>query len=187
VGASIKASYFATTIAALDVLGPEKAAIARARCSESIELLARVSRADWIPVEHDVVLSQIVFDLGGVQAVRDVNRVGFLQSIEGPMLRPLFNSAVTIFGLTPRALLKLFQRGWDSGMREGGEVRLSTDQPMTATVLHDKYPASDVWREGLAGIVEGMYEATRHTGTVTMTTTRDCATYPLHVEAAGLT
>jgi hypothetical protein len=32
-----------------------------------------------------------------------------------------------------------------------------------------------------------MYEATRHTGTVTMTTTRDCATYPLHVEAAGLT
>jgi hypothetical protein len=140
-------------------------------------LLARVSRADWIPVEHDVVLSTVVFDLGGARAVRDVNRAGFLLSLEGPLLRPLFNSAVTIFGLTPRALLKLFQRGWDSGMREGGEVRLLADTTTTATVVHDKYVGSDVWREGLAGIIEGMYEATKHTGTVTMTTTKTCATY----------
>lgn len=175
-GASIKASYFATTIAALDVLGPEKAALARERCSESIELLARVSRADWIPVEHDVVLSQVVFDLGGAQAVRDVNRVGFLSSLEGPLLRPLFNSAVSLFGLSPRSLLKLFQRGWDSGMREGGEMRL-IEGNNGATMLHDKYVATDVWREGFAGIIEGIYEATRHTGAVTMTTTRTCATY----------
>lgn len=176
--AQIKASYFAGNVAALAILGPEKEAIARARLQTAIAALNAASRADWIPIEHDDALSDVVCELGGVQAIRDVNRQSFLSSVDGPLIRPLFQGAIKLLGMSPKAGLRFFSRGWEAGMKEAGRIDVVIDKDDGGgTLVHSGYVADRNWHEGLVGIIEGIYVVTRHVGPIELKIEKDRAVY----------
>lgn len=181
--ASIKASYFAGNVAALAALGPQLEAEARARLAPTIAALHAASRADWLDVEHDLLLSRVVADLAGVEGVHLVNRHSFTSALQAPVLRPLFASAVSLFGLTPRAILRMMPSGWGAGMKDAGAVYVAfDDDSMGATIEHRDFIVEPLWHEGLVGVLLGACDVTEHTGNAAMTMTPRGASYRLRWE-----
>lgn len=178
--ALIKASYFAGNVAALAALGPDVSAEARRRLPTTIAALESASRADWLSVEHDIALSRVVAELAGVEGVHVVNRHSFTQALHAPVLRPLFASAVSLFGLTPRAILRVMPSGWGAGMKDAGTVHVTFDDDgHGAQVEHRDFIVDAIWHEGLVGVLLGACDVTEHTGTATMSMTPAGARYRL--------
>lgn len=181
--AFIKASYFAGNVAALDVLGPDRAASARARLAPQIAALQAASRADWLPIAVDDALSDVVCELAGAEGIRAVNKQSFLSSIDGPLIRPVFQGAIKLIGMTPRAGLRFFSRGWDAGMKNAGSFVAEFNGDDSGVLTHSGYTGSRNWHEGMVGIIEGIYAVTNHAGTVDLVVGDDHALYTCRWQA----
>ncbi|MDP2344143.1 MAG: hypothetical protein Q8O67_24510 [Deltaproteobacteria bacterium] len=166
--AEIKASYFAGNIKALSVLGPEKEAEARRRLKTIVDASDALSRAAWVPVAWDVELTHVLHELGGIRGVRDANKRAMLLSLEGPLMGPLASAAVSMFGPSPRTFIRYISKAWQAGARGMGEMTVPTLGDDNAVVVHRHLPAEvrsdSVWLEGWCGVMEGLYAATRYTG-----------------------
>lgn len=162
---AIKASHFAAELRALTVLGAREAD-ARARLAPVLEEFAVYSRADWVPLAWDKELHHTLFDLGGVDAVHRLNRVTFLESTGGPLFGPLVGGALAVFGVTPRALMKVVPKGWGVASRNLGTFRVPVNDDGVTVVEHVDVPelvrGDDVWAEGQVGIFHGIYEFVGH-------------------------
>lgn len=162
---AIKASHFAAEVRALSVLGAREAE-ARIRLGPVLERFAALSRADWVPLEWDMELTQTLSDLGGVAAVHEVNRVTFLDSAGGPLLGPLFGGALSVFGVTPRAMLKVVAHGWVAGTRNLGAIKVPVNDDGVTVLDHVDVPdllhGNVVWAEGQVGLFQGICEFVGH-------------------------
>lgn len=158
----IKASYFAGNVAGLAALGPNDEARARQQLSRVIAGFDGLSRLDWVPLRFDLELTRVVHDIGGLRAVRAVNRRSFLQGVEGPLLRPIANAAIALLGLSPRTFLRLLARGWTASTRNLGVIEVKSDSPTAAQLTFRGLPQEALddalWLEGFCGVEEAIYE-----------------------------
>jgi hypothetical protein len=162
---AIKASHFAAEVKALSVLGAREDE-ARRRLAPVLERFASLSRADWVPLARDVELTQTLFDLGGVAAVHQMNRVTFLDSAGGALLGPLFGGALSVFGVTPRAMLRVVAHGWVAGTRNLGAIQVPVNDDGVTILEHVDVPeilhGNNVWAEGQVGLFHGICEFVGH-------------------------
>lgn len=162
----IKASYFQGSVDALSVLGPREAE-ARRRLATIIEGTRHASRADWLPMAWDFELTRVLNDLGGREAVIELNKRSFLAATEGPFLRPVVQGAFRLFGVSPRGILKVVSNAWEAGTKDAGVMTaVSTDTG--AVINHTDVVAELIWHETFVGVVAGIYELTGYTGTTTV-------------------
>jgi hypothetical protein len=162
----VKASLFRGNIDALTVLGPMQAEAER-RLASIIDGTRQASRADWLPMAWDYELTRVVNDIGGRDAVIALNKRSILAASDGPFLRPVVQGAFRLFGVTPRAILKILSSAWDSGTKDAGVMAVvATDTG--AVITHSGIAADPVWCDGVVGIIEGIYEITGFDGTTTV-------------------
>jgi molybdopterin synthase sulfur carrier subunit len=162
----IKASYFAGNLAAIGVSG-SRAEEVRARTAHIHDAFGKLSRVDWAPLAWDLELTDVAVDVGGLAAVRALNRHSMLQSVEGPRIRPLISAGVNVFGLNPGTFVRYLPRAWAAATRGLGviEVTLGTDR---ADLVFHGLPAAALahgpWLDGFCGIIEGVNAATGFCG-----------------------
>ncbi len=168
-GPEIKASYFAGTLASLEVLGPDAVAKARERLPHVFRGFDGLSRLGWVPLQWDLEVSRLVAEIGGLGAVRITNRQALLSAIDGPLLRPFVQTGVSLWGPSPRTFLRFIARVWQASTRDLGSIVVAGLDDHSATLsLVELPPAAldGVWLEGFCGLVEGIYETTHHHGQV---------------------
>lgn len=164
----IKASYFAGNLAAVDVLG-SRADEVRARTAHIAAAAAALSRLDWAPLAWDLELTDVAVDVGGLAAVRALNRHSMLQSIEGPLIRPLITAGVNVFGLNPGTFVRYLPRAWAAATRHLGAIEVVLGVNRADLVFVGLPPAALAhapWLDGFCGILEGVYAATGFVGEV---------------------
>jgi hypothetical protein len=165
---AIKASYFLGNVAGLSALPPEEEREARRRLAAVITSAEAKSRADWVPLACDLELTHVVHQLGGTKAVQEVNRRSFLAALEGPLMRPFFTGAVSLFGLTPRALMKMAPRAFAGATRDMGRLVFESIDDRSAAFLHMDLPEAlhgdEIWLSGFCGVLQATYDSTKHTG-----------------------
>lgn len=166
----IKASYFAGNIQALSVLGPREAD-ARAHLESVLRGLESLSRLDWVPLSWDIEVTRVAEAMGGLAAVRALNKRAMLLSLEGPLIRPIVAGGVGLFGPTPRTFVRMLSHAWSAATRELGSItvaNLNDDGGRVDFVGLPPAALSDaIWLEGFCGVIEGIYETTRHRGSAT--------------------
>jgi hypothetical protein len=175
-------------LAAIDRL-PEAQRV-EVRAGVPADLLAQLDAAlsvAWFPARlHHVVADRSLVVLGD-EADRALWRDVFLALVRGPLLRAMADTALRLFGTTPRALARWAPRSWGLVTRGLGTIIDATeDDPQRATLAMEGYPpelaAAGSYVTGLAGTFEGFFTLTHTAGNVQVTradTPRGAATFEL--------
>lgn len=165
----IKASYFAGNLKGLDVLGADGERAARAKLTAILKGFDGLSRLDWVPLAWDIELTRVALEIGGLPAVRALNKRSMLLSLDGPLVRPFVSTAVSLFGPTPRSLFRFLPRAWAASTKDMGTIELPHLDEHSATLAFVGLPRAALgdaaWLDGFNGLIEGIYETTRHVGT----------------------
>jgi hypothetical protein len=168
---SIRASLLQANLAALDMLGTAAAARIRKRLGpQVIEAIEKAEGDGWLPVEHDVALTEAIEAELGRLATRAWARNAMLRTAEQPLLSPILRSARTVFGLTPHGILRVTPQLWNALYRDCGHLTYEREEARRARVeLFDAAPAiarSTQYLEGVAGVLEGTLELAGEKGHV---------------------
>ncbi|UJR82275.1 hypothetical protein [Sandaracinus amylolyticus] len=132
---TIRAAFLHSNLEALGALGPAVAERVRARIpSEVLRDADEAARTAWLPVEHDVVLTEAIEQELGRAAMRAWARDGVLRATEAPLLAPIARSARAIFGITPHAFLRRAPQAWSVLYRDCGQMEYAETSSRSARV-----------------------------------------------------
>lgn len=157
----IRVSYLRSDLDALAHLAPEVERRVRARLGDVIAAADAELGIAWLPVEHDVRLTEAVADEVGAAGVRSWAKQGVLRAIETPLLGPI-RTALARMGLEPHAALRRVPIGWplvfrgccDVEYERVGETRAELRLASVAPALF-----VEVYLEGIGAAFEGLIEA----------------------------
>lgn len=163
----MRASYLRGNLHAVCWLGADVDARVRARLGP---LTAQIEQhgTGWVPCAWDVALSEAIAAEAGVNAVRQVNRDAFVAQFNGPLLGPIFQAATRMFGISPRAILKVARTAWIRAVRHGGTLEVE-DHDREAVVRWLHAPVlffSEAYLAGFRGVFEGVLAAVQAQGDV---------------------
>jgi hypothetical protein len=156
----IRASLFHSNLDALEALGPIAASKVRDALPPGfLEEIEATSRLAWVPLEHDIVLTETVGRVLGRDKMRAWSRDGIVRAIEGPLLAPLVRSVLFLFGATPHSVLRRLPQAWSMCNRNCGDAAYTQVAERRGLVRLSDLPAvyleHALYREGLAGAIEG--------------------------------
>jgi hypothetical protein len=158
----MRAGHLKENVAALRGLGPELEARIRARQRASIDAIERAGRMEWLPVRLDAELMEAIAAEGGLRAVHKLNSEAITKTIEGPLLRPLVEGAIKLFGVTPSSLVRWTRHAYLQIYRDCGDVLVNEDRTLVSvTGLPAHLRASQPWLEGIAGALDGTVRVCR--------------------------
>jgi hypothetical protein len=133
----VRAAFTQAALAAADDLeGDLSDRIRAAVPSSSLEQIVVTSRLDWLSAEVDMDVTEAITRVLGPTRSADFWRRSLLDVMETPLLRPLVEGAIAIFGLAPGNLLKWAPRIWEAIYRNCGTMTVS---PLGATTAHIAY------------------------------------------------
>lgn len=112
--ATVKATHAQLGLRAHDVFEADVAAAIAARASDAIAIITRAARGTSVAVEHELAVIEAIFAVAGAEGVRRRVARQVTLSADGPLLRPIRESAVRLFGPSPASLLRFFDAGWRS-------------------------------------------------------------------------
>ncbi|MBI1947562.1 MAG: hypothetical protein HYS27_17865 [Deltaproteobacteria bacterium] len=116
----IRAGYVKANLAAAAGCGPKVLGALRAAAPDVIDTIRAAGHGDWLPVDVNQRLVREVRALGGQALLRDWGRRTVFESVEGPLLKPLWRAVVNLFGLTPAMTLRRAPLGWELVYRDCG-------------------------------------------------------------------
>jgi hypothetical protein len=125
------------------------------------------TRVEWLPVSVATCLVDAELPVIGLDAVRRTNREAVLRSTKTSLLGPLVAGAVGLFGLTPSGLVRFVPRAWSAVYRGAGELKLASQRPGEAVILHEDLPsciASAGYLEAIAAGIEAAVDVCRMEG-----------------------
>lgn len=168
----VRASLLHSNLKALSLLGPDVEREVRARLRP--EILAAIegsARVTWLPLSHDIELSEAVYDVAGGERMFAFGRDALLDTIEAPLLKPIVDGAVRLFGLTPVRFFKLAPRVWPQLYRGAGELRIDESGPGEVRIVNVDAPpemteAGEGVPLGVAGAFSAVLAVTRVNGSV---------------------
>jgi hypothetical protein len=88
-----------------------------------LEAIETTSPISWLPVEVDVELTECFFQVAGAERAKRAFREALARSIERPLLRPLVDGALGIFGRNPAKILRWVPKAWSLIYRDCGQMR----------------------------------------------------------------
>ena len=165
---SMRAGHLKENVSALRDLGAELEARVRRRQRGNIGVIERAARMEWLDVRLDAELMDAIAAEAGLPAVRRLNSEAITKTIEGPLLRPLVEGAIKLFGFTPSSLLRWTGHAYQQIYRDCGGVEVSEDRRLVSVSgLPPVLRSSTAWLEGLAGAIDGTIRVCRGTPDVT--------------------
>jgi hypothetical protein len=155
----------------LDCLASLDASVAeRARARIKPETLAAVQEAGafgWLPVAHDVEITECLFAAAGHERACRALRANLLAAFEQPVLRSLVQGGLAILGRSPSRLLGWAPRVWALLYRDCGSMRCEINDASARLVLEDLPPeitASRNYLVGSAAAIGGLFDLLRIEG-----------------------
>ncbi len=169
--ALMRASQMQQNIESLKKLGPEtEAKVLAALPPEVIPAMQSEMKTAWLPLDLDVELTDAIQRVLGTKGVRDWARDAFSGSTSGPLLRPMLDGGLRIFGVKPARIFGLIPRGFDLLYKHSGTMRIESTSPTSLNVVHTSAPYemthSRPYLEGMAGAFDGLLEIMRFSGDV---------------------
>lgn len=140
---------------------PGRSEIRRLIGEATLEDIANSASVAWLPVEYDMTITRAVVDVLGHEGNRRWARDALLRSATGPLLKPVFDGARAVFGVSPHALYRIIPRGFGLIYRGAGEVEYEQLGERHARLVHAELPAllsgAPWYLEGIAGAFEAGY------------------------------
>ena len=157
---TIRGSQLLAKVKSIDAQGPAFAEpVWRALPGGTETALRQASRADWLPMHHDVALNHALWDHHGEEGVREVCRDTTLRGLQGPLLGALATGAMRLFGQKPGRFYSLVPRGWTQVYRGGGEVSVEEQTPLPRARLRYQGLAPGFFERGYLEAIAGGLEA----------------------------
>ena len=125
--------------------------------------LSAASGVQWVPFEFEAKLADAVFEVLGPSATRALYRRKTVRSFEIPLIRPILQSSLRIFGATPASILKMVGRTWALVSRNSGSYDCvdESDQRRATSVVRDfparLYRRREAWLETAMGGYEAFF------------------------------
>lgn len=166
--ATMRAGQMKAELASAEQL-PQAAAIKAALRPETLKAITEAKTAAWLPLELDVELNEAVLEAVGEEATRAWARQAMLKSFEGPLLRPLVDACVKLFGMSPLSWIKWIPQLWRAMVRDGGQLEVVEDSANSATLAYQDVPpfaSSPGFLVSMCGAFEGALALTHHQGRV---------------------
>jgi len=166
----ILASFVHGTLEAIDCMdGDLGRAVRDALKPETRDAIENAWAASWLPIGHDVELTEAFFALAGRERACRAMRSNLASTFQKPILRPLVEGALRIFGShDPRKLLRWAPRAWSLLFRNVGEMSAEIGLDRATVELLDLPPEVADSREyllGTAAAISAIYDLTGFEGT----------------------
>lgn len=123
------------------------------------ETMDNATRGAWMPVDVDLDLTAVMWDVLGEQGVRRVCGRSVVDSLNGPLLGPLAQGTLRLFGVSPRHFYRMVPRGWSQVYRNAGHVEYFGGEGDCLQLHYSDLPDCFFTRgylEGIAGGLEGL-------------------------------
>jgi hypothetical protein len=174
----MRAAQLQEDITALVELGSEAAARILADISPvTLRRIQDATRVDWLPVEVDLELVYAVHGVVGDEGLRRWGRAAVRRSLDTNLFRPLLETVVRLFGLSPRALFRAVPQAWRATFRGCGEVGVVTE-PWGVRLRLTGLPEAlkdRIFLLSVSGSCEAVFDAARVTGEVRLVPSPDAA------------
>jgi hypothetical protein len=167
----VRAAFTHGTLASIDQLPGDTGAQIRALVRPgSLARIEAASRLDWLPVEMDVELTEALAAVLGPERSAEFWRRTLLDVASTPLLRPIVEGGVRLFGHTPEDLLRWFPKLWDSIYRGCGTLKVEERRAgLARMVVEDLAPVlggSRAYLDGLCASFEAIFVFIRVRGEV---------------------
>ena len=135
----VRAAFTQSALATADTLEGDLGARIRAAVPpESLAQIVNTSRLNWLAADLDMDVTEAVTQVLGREQSAHFWRGSLLDTMETPLLKPLVDGAIAIFGLAPSNLLKWAPRIWEAIYRNCGTMTVfAGDTPTTALVAYE--------------------------------------------------
>jgi hypothetical protein len=128
--AEMSAEQLKENLFALLVLGNETASRILADLPPlHLRRIERAGRAEWLPIEIELTLTRTILAEVGEEGLRRWSSAALKRSLDSSLFRPLLDSAVRLFGLSPLGLFKMAPQGWRRAFRGAGELTVQPEGP----------------------------------------------------------
>lgn len=164
----ILAGFVQGTLAAL---APEVATRVRARLApQTLATLDGSSRLAWLPIELDVELTGAIYAELGPARAHELFRRNLSSAFETPILRPLVQGGLRLFGASPGRVLSWAPKVYGQLFRDAGVMRFTSHGPGQARLELSLLPASVAasrdYVDGIAAAIAAVFDLMRCKGEV---------------------
>jgi hypothetical protein len=166
--AEMRAGQLKEDLQALRVLGDEVASRVLAGLPPGLlRTIERSPRADWLPIQLLLTFCHVVAAEVGDAGLRAWFRAATCRAVETSTLRPLMETVVRIFGLSPAALLRGAPQGWRATFRDCGELSVVRGEVAIVWLRGLPEPFHDrTFQVAMAGTFEALLQLSRTEGQV---------------------
>jgi hypothetical protein len=116
----------------------------------------------WLPVDHHVLLADLLSDAFGPARAHEYYRREFVASLRRPPFAALVKTGVRVLGVTPAAFLRWSGRVYETVFRAAGaaqgEVLGAGHGRLQYVGLPAVCAASDAWLDSAQGSLYGIYD-----------------------------
>ena len=89
--------------------------------------IEQAGRSAWLPVEIELTLTRTVLAEVGAEGLRRWSTAALKRSLDSSLFKPLLDTAVRLFGLSPQGCFKMAPQGWRRAFRGAGELTVQPD------------------------------------------------------------
>jgi hypothetical protein len=159
---AVRAAFTQAALHAVLAAEPEVSARVRAALpAATLERVLDAGRGEWLPVAVDMDVTEAIAAVLGPERGAEFWRKSLLLTLDSPLLKPIVDGAIEIFGLAPEALLRWVPRGWSAVYRNCGNMTVLERGLRSGRVgFDDITPAllrSDVFIEALRASFEALF------------------------------
>jgi len=101
---------------------------------QHLRRIEQAGRAEWLPIEIELTLTRAILAEVGEEGLRQWSSAALKRSLDSSLFRPLLDTAVRLFGLSPQGLFKMVPQGWKRAFRDAGELTVQPEGPDTLHV-----------------------------------------------------
>lgn len=136
---------------------------------QHLRRIEQAGRTEWLPIEIDLNLGVVIHRAVGDDGLRRWSRAALRRSLDGSIQKPLLDTAVRLFGLTPAGLFRMAPQGWRAAFRGAGELVIAGSGP--GSTIMDLVGLPEEMRGpafviGIAGGLEAVFDTCKVTGEV---------------------
>lgn len=169
----MRASQMLQNITSLKQFGPDvEAKIIAALPPRVIPAMQSEMKTAWLPLDLDAELTEAVHRVLGTKGVRKWASDALAGSTAGPLLKPMLDGGLRIFGVKPKRIFGLIPRGFDLIYKHCGKMEVKSDSPTSLRIVHTSAPYEMThfrsYLEGMAGAFDGLLAIMQFTGDVSV-------------------
>ncbi|WP_394822797.1 hypothetical protein [Pendulispora albinea] len=137
----MRAGQLHEAVALIDELPPAVARAIYGRYNpDHLREIVQATRLTWVPIEYGIQLAVAYQDVLGEKDTFNWGRATMLRVTSRPWIRPLRDTAIRIFGLTPRGLYRFAPRFWDAVYSRSGELICLSRAEGAVTIVLNNIP-----------------------------------------------